>query len=165
MAKNDIRIVDNGGNQVVNTEVWQTEADAAAINPGEPLKQKAAGSKYLIPLADGEPTIGTTVATIGVAASVGTHTSTADGSVEVFVAQSGVTYAVKAKDASAVDTEAKVKALVGKTVGIDLTGGVYTIDTTDASAATKGFLIVGGDHNNRELYVRLRNAAIDGPVA
>lgn len=165
MAKFDVRIVDNGGNQVVNTEVWQTEGGETDIYAGEPVKQKAAGSKYAIPLADDEPTIGTTVPVLGLAASDSTHTATADGQVEVFVAQSGVTYAFKAKDASNVDTEAKVKALVGKTVGLDLTGTTYSIDTTDSSAANKGWLIVGGDHNKRELYVRLRNAAMDGPVA
>lgn len=165
MSKFDIRIVDNGGNQVVNTEVWQTEANATDIYAGEPVRLKLAGSPYVIPLADGEPTLGTTVATIGLAASDSTHTASADGEVEVFVAQPGVTYAIKAKDSSNIDTEAKIKALVGNTIGIDLTSNTYTIDTTDSSAATGGLIIVGGNVNNQEIYFRLRNAAMDGPIA
>lgn len=165
MAKLDITIVDNAGNQVVPTQVWQTEADSTAINAGEFVKLKTAGSPYVIPLADGEPTIGTTTAIVGLAASDSTHTSDADGTVEVFMILPGVVYAIDAKSAAAADTKSEIDVLCGNTVGIDLTSGKYSIDTTDSSVATKGFMIVGGDPAKSKLYVQLRLAAMDGVIA
>ena len=71
MALNDVRIQDSAGHNVVPTYYWQQQANDTAINAGEPCKAKAAGSKYAVALATGEPVIGTTTAFVGIAASGG----------------------------------------------------------------------------------------------
>src|SRR5688572_2843454 len=103
MAKNDIKVVSTG----VPTYTWQTEAAATAIYAGEPVKIKAAGSPYAIPLADADLTLGTDVEFLGIAKTDGTHTASADGTVEVYMPNPGVLYEAKAKTASTVDTQAE----------------------------------------------------------
>ena len=97
MAKNDVKIVDFAGHNVVPTVTWQTEAAATAIYAGEPVKLKAAGSPYAIPLADAEPVVGTTTVVLGIAASDSTQTASADGTVEVYLPLPGVVYEANAK--------------------------------------------------------------------
>lgn len=164
MSRNDIRVVNEGGSLNAHTRVWQTEAGEADIALGEPVKLKADGSPYVIPMADGDPVIGTDTA-IGFTADASDHDATNDGTVEVFEGDAKAVYAVKAKVATNADTQDKIDALVGKTVGVDLTSGEYTIDTTAVNDNTKGFVIVGGDPERKEIHVRLRQAAIDGNTA
>jgi len=123
---------------------YQTEAAATAIKFGEPVKLKSAGSRYVIPLADAEPVIGTTTAVAGIAATDSTQTASADGIVWVFKPLAGVVYLADAKSASAIDTQAKYDALVGNPVLFDLTSSVYTVDTA-VTAATSGLVIVNSD--------------------
>lgn len=165
MAKNDITIIDQAGHNVVPTRRWQTEAAATAILAGEPVKLKASGSPYVIPLADGEPVIATTTAVIGIAASASTHTASADGYVDVYIPLPGVIYKAKAKTASTADTQSEINALCGDNVVLDLTSSTYTVDAAAGDGATKGVRIVGGDPNGSYIYFEFRPAAIEGAVA
>jgi hypothetical protein len=145
MARGDIKIRQTGGQTNVPTVKWQTEANATAIYAGEPLKLKAAGSPYVIPCADADLTIGTDTAFIGIAATDGTHTASADGSVDVFMPLPGVVYEAKAKTASTVDTQSEIDALCGDRVVLDLTSSTYTLDASAGDGANNAFYIVGGD--------------------
>lgn len=165
MAKGNIQIVDTGGKGNVPVIVCNTEANAAAIYAGEPVIQKTAGSKYVIPMADGTPVIGTTVAMIGIAASDSTHTASADGTVQVYLIDPNTVLRAKAKTSSTADTAAEIIALKGKRTVFDLTSTQYTIDAAAADGATSGLLIVGGDHNTASIDFVVRPSSLEGPVA
>lgn len=165
MAKNNIRVKDVAGANVLNVQVFNTEAAATAIYAGEPVKEKTAGSKYVIPLADAEPVIGTTTAVRGIASKDSTQTASADGVVEVYVPTANTVFAAKAKSTTAADTEAEIIALKGKRVLLDLTSSTYTVDTATADGATNGVLIVGGNAITNEIYFTFRPAALEGAIA
>ena len=165
MAKNDVRVRDTGGLNVVPTRTYQTEAAATDILAGEPVKLKAAGSPYVIPLATGEPVIGTTTQIVGIAKSDSTHTAAADGTIEVYLPQTGVVYECAATTAGNADTEAKIKALENDRVAFDLSGGVYTVDENEGDAADHGLQIVGGDPDRSVMYFTIRPASSEGPIA
>jgi len=165
MAKFNVRIVDQAGHNVIPTVKWQTEANATAIYAGEPVKLKAAGSPYVIPLADGEPQIGTTTQVVGIAASDSTQTASADGSVEVYIPLPGVVYSAKAKTASTVDTQAELNALCGDNVVFDLTSTTYSVDAAAGNAAGNGIQIIGGNPATTEVYFTIRPAAAQGATA
>lgn len=165
MALNNIRIKTAGGMQTVPVIVCNTEANATAIYAGEPVKQKTAGSKYVIPVADAEPVLGTTVAVVGIAASNSTHTASADGTVSVYNVTPDTILVAKAKSSTAADTEAEIIALKGKRVVLDLTTGVYTVDTGASDGATNGVIIVGGNAERKEIWFQFRPAALEGPIA
>lgn len=158
MAQGDIKIVRTAGGNVP-TFRWQTEAGATDINAGEPVKLKAAGSPYAIPLADADLTIGTDTAMIGVAASDSTHTSSADGVIDVYVPLPGIVYEAKATTAANVDTQAEIDALVGDRVTIDLSGGSYTLDENDTDGANNAFYIIGGDPDRQTIEFIIRTDA------
>jgi len=165
MARYDIKIKDQGGLNVVPTRVCQTEAAATAIYAGEPVKIKSAGSPYVIPVADAEPVIGTTVEVVGIAKSDGTHTASADGTVEVYIPTPSVIWEAKAKSAAAADTASEVAALENDTLLFDLTSSSYTIDTAAGSVATGGLEVVGGDHTRSVIYFKFRASALQGIIA
>lgn len=165
MARNDVKIHDTGGFNVVPSRVYQTEAGATAILAGEPVKLKSAGSPYVIPLADNEPVIGTTTQVIGIAAGDSTHTASADGTVAVYRAVTGVVYKAKATTAANVDTASELNALVGDRVLFDLISSTYTVDENAGDTATSGIQIVGGNADTQEIYFEIRPAAAEGPVA
>jgi hypothetical protein len=164
-TKIDIFPKDVAGLTNLPTEVWATEANATAIYPGEPVKNKSTGSPYAIPLADGDPTTSTTTPVIGIAKSQGTHTASADGVVEVYRVAPNTILAAKAKSSSAADTAAEIAALRGKQVVLDLTSSTYTVDTAAANANTNGIVCVGGDHEKGLIYFRFRSFALEGPIA
>lgn len=165
MSRYDITVKDQGGLNVLPTRVCQTEAAATAIYAGEPVIIKSAGSPYVIPMADGTPVIGTTVEMVGIAKSDGTHTASADGTVEVYVPTPSVIFAIKAKSAAAVDTAAEVLALVNDCLLFDLTSSAYTIDTAAGHVATGGLEVVGGDHEKGLIYFKVRASALQGIIA
>ena len=165
MSKADIKIVDVGGKSNTPVIVCNTEGGETAIYAGEPVKFKTAGSNYVIPVADAEPVIGTTVAVVGIAVSDSTHTASADGTVQVALVDSSTILRCKAKTSTAADTEAEILALKGKRCIFDLTSSVYTVDTADTGAATAGLLIVGGDHNTASIDFVIRPSALEGPIA
>lgn len=158
MAKANIKVLRNP-HGVLTTEVFLTEANATAINAGEFVKLKAAGSEYVIPLADGEPVIGTTTAVVGLAAGDSNHTASADGELEVYILQPGVVYACKAKSATAFDTAAEIKALKNTKVLMDLTSSTYTVDTAATADTENGIIIVGGDAATSTVYFMVDQAA------
>ncbi len=155
MALGDIRIVK--GREIAVT--FQTEANATAILAGEPVKLKAAGSPYVIPCADGDLTIGTDTAFIGVAASSSTHTASADGTVRVYMPLPDNEYEMKATTYANVDTQAEINALVGDRVSFDLAGGVYTLDENAGDDAANALYILGGDPVTGKIRFSIRTDA------
>lgn len=166
MAKGNIKVHKAAGYLNLPTERWQTEANATAILAGEPVKLKAAGSPYVIPVADGEPIIGTTTAIIGVAATDSTQTASADGFVMVYPANlPGVIWKAKGKTSTTVDTQTEINALCGDNVVLDLTSSVYTVDAAAGDGNTKGIVIVGGNPDTTEVYFKFRPSATEGAIA
>lgn len=161
----DIQIKDGAGFGAVPTTVRQTEAGAADIKSGDPIKLKADGSPYVIGLATAEPVIGTTTQVVGIAKDASNHTATADGSMEAYILQSGVIYSAKATTPANIDTQAKLDALVNDRVKFDLTGTVYTVDENEGDAAASGLQIVGGDYVTGEIFFTVRPAASEGAIA
>lgn len=159
MATASITIKDRGGHNVVPTWTFQTEAAATAIAAGEFVKWKSNGSPYVIPLADADGVIGTMVGIVGLAASAGTHTASADGKIDVYLPLPGVIYEIKAKTSTLADTQAEIDALVGDRVIIDVTGSVWTLDSAAGEAQASPFVIVGGDPERASFYVALRSGA------
>lgn len=151
MAKNDIRIYSTGGLPAVPTVRWQTEAAATAILAGEPVKLKAAGSPYVIPLADADLTLGTDVQFIGIAKSDSTQTAGADGFVDVYYPMPGIVYEAKAKTAASVNTQSEIDALCGDRKIFDLTSSTYTVDEAAADNVANAVLIVGGNPDQQTL--------------
>jgi hypothetical protein len=145
MAAGDIKILSNNGVQTVPTLRFQTEAGATAILFGEPMKMKAAGSPYVIPMATAEPVIGTTSDSVGIAASDSTQTAAADGVVTAWVPMDGIVYIAAAHTLVNVDTQAEYDALVGDRVDFDLTTGVYTVNEDAGDSATSALRIVDLD--------------------
>jgi len=163
MAKNDIKFKDAG--VTLKAVEWQTEANATAILGGEPVKLKATGSPYVIPLADAEPVIGTTTRVVGIAAGPSSQTASADGTVMVYELDPTMVLRAKAKTAASVNTASEIAALCGDNKLMDLTSSVYTVDEAAANAAANGIVIIGGDPVTQELYFQFRASALSGPIA
>ena len=135
------------------TNTWavddrDTSSITAAINPGEPLKISGV---FLIPLATGDPEIGTD-AFAGLARKQSTESATVNGVVEVLVPIPGKSIIRgQATDSSAVDTDAEILALVGNYVNADnttlaTTNGDFTIDENEASDPNgNAFMIMRGN--------------------
>ena len=159
MSRNDIKHIDTAGLNVVPTRKFLTEAAATAILQGEPVKFKALGARYVIPLADADGVIGTMTPIVGIAASDSTQTASADGSVEVYLPIPGVVYEIKAKTAASADTQAEIDALTLDRAIIDLTSSTYTLDATGTDVVTAPFVIVGGDPSKSTLWFTIRSSA------
>lgn len=159
MARNDIKLKDVAGLNVVPTLRCQTEAAATAILVGEPVKFKTLGSQYVIPLADADGVIGTMTPIVGIAASDSTQTASADGFVDVLLPIPGTIWEIKAKSAASADTQSEINALVNDRAIIDLTTGVYTLDATGTDVQTAPFTIVGGNPDKSTLYFMVRTGA------
>jgi hypothetical protein len=167
MAKNDVRIVDAGGANVTPVRTFKTEAAGTAIKVGEPVKIGGTGSNYVVPLATGDPEIGTD-RMVGIAASASTQTASADGVVDVYIPIPGVTVMrAKATTAANVDTDAEILALLNDSVTFDLASGVYTIDEDEGDDIdVHGLLIVGGNADEKTLDVVLKSgASLSGEIA
>lgn len=149
----DIQIARTAGGNVP-TYQWQTDAGDAAIKAGDPVKIKAAGSPYVIGLVDGDLTIGTDTAMVGIAASDSTHTASADGVVDVYMPLPGVVWRAKATTAGNV-----AATLIGDRVTMNLTGTTYTIDENATDAATSAFYIVGVDADEGTVDFTIRTDA------
>lgn len=165
MAKGDIDVFDVAGKNSVPSKVYQTEAAATAILAGEPVKLKAAGSEFVIPLATAEPVIGTTTQVLGIAASDSTQTASADGTIEVYIPDPKVVWRAKATTPANIDTQAKLDALQNDNVKFDLGGGIYTVDENEGNAAASGLQIVGGDPETGDVHFTIRPAAMEGAIA
>ena len=158
MAKRDIKLKTAGNDRSVVS--YQTEAGATAIKAGEPVKLKAAGSPYVIPLATAEPVIGTTSAVIGIANSDSSHTASADGIVDVFIPQPSHVFRCKATTAGNV-----AATLVGDNVTLTLGSGVYSVNEDEGNAVDHGLQIVGVNTDTDEIYFTFRPGALEGAIA
>lgn len=138
MSLGDITVKD--GVNVPAALTYRTTAGSTAINAGEPVSPATTGSdgitsSSVIAAVTSSPIVSTltgVIAYVGVAANTSTHTSTLDGTVDVFPIVVGTTYLISPKVAATWDTQAKYNALVGSRVTLDLTAGVYTINATNA---------------------------------
>lgn len=150
MSRNDIKIVDTAGYNVIPTRVYQVASGAAAsIKAGEPVVMTTIGtSVYASLAADADPTIGTDYL-LGIAAGDSTDTASAAGTVEVYLPLPGVVYRAKAKSSTAADTDAEILALANKRTIFDLTSSVFTIDTAAADGATNGLILTGTGNSAR----------------
>lgn len=166
MAKNDIRIKDTGGLNVVPTRVYQVAASATIIYAGEPVKLAAMGDQYAVKCADGEPTT-STIQFLGIAAKDSTNTAAAAGTVEVYdtLAAPGVVFTAKAKTSSTVDTQSEIDALQNNCVVLDLTSSSFTVDAAAAHANANGIQIVGGDPLLKEVWFKVRPIVSQGLTA
>lgn len=164
MSTGNVWIRSTGGANSVPTVRYQTEAGAAALNAGELCKLKAAGSPYVIALVDADLTRGTDSQFVGLAASAGTHTASADGVVDVYMPLPGIVYEAKAKTAASVDAASEIAAMVGDRKVIDVTGGVHTVDEAQADAVANALTIVGGNPVTKTLYFTVAPVAnaVDG---
>ena len=158
MATNDFKVISLGGCATAPAMVFRTEASATAINAGEPLLVGGTGTNYAVHPADAKILI-SEANFIGASATVGTHTSTADGTVAITMALPGMVWACKALLASTINTDAKLLAVLNDNVYIDLTSSTFTIDVANSSAGGTGALrIVGGDIVNGIVYFTTHTA-------
>lgn len=161
MAANDIKVLSSGGASQLPVLRWKTSKLETTINPGEPVMFNsgiANTNDYVIALTDGKPLVGTDYF-VGIAASTSTHTSSADGYVDVYQPISGAVYRAKAKSTTAADTQSEVDDLVGKHTLFDLTASTYTIDTAASDDINNGLLIVGGNPSNNEVDFQINPRA------
>lgn len=153
MSRNDIRIKDPAGNNVLPTRTYQVASGAlTSIKAGEPVVMTTIGSsQYAALAADADPTIGTDYL-LGIAAGDSTDTVAAAGTVEVYLPLPGVVYRGKAKSSTAADTDSEIAALANKRGIFDLTASVWTLDTAAADGATNGLIYTGtGDASRSEV--------------
>lgn len=157
MSRFDIRPVDVGGLSNLPTYKWAVQSGTGTlIKAGEPVKIQNTSASSVVYLNDGDPT-GSQIMFVGIAADDSTDTSTATGFVNVYVPTPGIVYEAKAKTASAADTEAEINNLRGKRVLLDLTSGVWTVDTAATDATVNGILIVGGDPLTSRIHFMIRS--------
>ena len=147
MAQGDIKFLTSTTFGLHAAQSYQCEANTAVILPGEPVVLNTGARNYVLAASDGDGVIGTDVL-IGIAENTSTQTATVDGKVSVHTFVPGIEYRAAAKSAAAVDTQAEYDLLVGKRVVLDLTGGVYTIDTAAADSASNAILIRDLDIQN-----------------
>ena len=166
MAAGDISVI----SEAAGVRKYEVASGATAINPGEPVNflpgytAGTAGTNTVVVLTDGKPLIGTD-SFRGIAASAGTHSSTAAGTVNVIVPIPWNTrIRGKAATSTNVDTSAELTGLLGDTVTFDLSGSTYTIDEDDAAAAA-GLMIIGGDTVKNTLDVVVDGRAMRNDVS
>ncbi len=153
MARNDIKVKDVAGYNVVPSRTYQvTSGVLTSIKAGEPVLLTTIGTSVFAKLlTDATPVIGTDYV-VGIAAGDSTDTVAAAGTVEVYLPLPGVIYRGKAKSAAAADTAAEILALANKRSVFDLTAGVVTLDTAAADGATNGLIYTGtGDPATSEV--------------
>lgn len=147
MALNDIKIVERGGGSVIKFLVDDrtTSSAAATIKAGEPVKMATDGGPFVILCATGDPEIGTDQF-VGIATEESTETSTADGSVMVFVPAPNSILEAKVTTAANADAQSEIDTLVGDCVTLDLTGSAFTIDENEGhDDNVHGLRILGGN--------------------
>lgn len=95
------------------------------------------------------------------ASSISTETTTADGSVDVYMLTPEHTLEAKATTAANVNTQAEINALIGDCVAADVTSLAQTIDSNEGNDNNvHGLLIVGGNPDKSTVYVKVKSAAL-----
>lgn len=143
-------------NGPVPTMKWLVAAGAVGtILPGTPTKFSSAGA--IVPMVDGDAT--TSQRFTGIAQSVSTDTASAAGVVFTYIPLPGIMYAASAKSATGANTQAKIDALLGARLVLDLTGtvgqgltGQWTIDTAGGDGSNNCVVITGGEYQTNTLY-------------
>jgi hypothetical protein len=130
---------------------------AATIAKGVPTKQGSTG--YAGVMADGEGT--TSERFTGIAKSTSTETASVDGIVHLWFPFPGVIYAGKPLVPAAVNTQAKIDALVGNRVVFDLTSSDWTIETAASDAIGNAVVIVGGQPEEDTVYFCVTHTIIN----
>lgn len=110
------------------------------------------GAPYVTAAADGTPVVGTDYMA-GITTTVSTDTASADGLVQVLPLLPGIVYLMAPKSPSTyfgasyltAPSQTTYNTQVGNRVVFDLTGGVYTIDSTDS--ANNGLVVAYVDVN------------------
>jgi hypothetical protein len=137
-----------------------TSSLTVTIKPGEMVKQASDGANYVVPILTGDPEIGTDIV-MGIAATVSTETSSADGYVDVYMITPETLLEAKATTAANVDTQAEIDALMGDCVAADVTSLTQTIDENEGNDNNvHGLLIMGGNPDRSTLYVKVKSAAL-----
>jgi len=156
MALNDVRIYKNPYG-CLPSMTWQTDAAATAITAGDLMMQTAIGGVYATPVTDGLGAIGgANLPILGVAASAGSHTATADGTVEIYLPLPGVIYEMAVTTSTNFDTQSEIGALVGDRVVINVSDLVQTLDENAGDDPDTAFMIVGGDPDRAVAYFTIR---------
>jgi len=165
MAKSDVQIVDGAG-VPTPTRKFRVEAAATAILVGEPVKIGGTGSNYVIPLADGDPEVGTD-RMVGIAASASNETASADGTVEVYmILPDSTVMRAKATTGTNIDTDAELLLLLNDSVTFDFSSSTYTIDENEGDDPNvHGLIIVDGDIANKTLdFIMKQGVGIGGEI-
>lgn len=157
MATQDIQVKYPAGEKMPPSLPFKTEAAATAILVGEPVKIGGTGNNFVIPLATGDPEIGTDVV-VGITSTASNHTATANGDIQVILPQPGLVFSCKATTPANIDTEAKLLAILLDNVTFDLSAGVYTVDEDEGSDTAHGLRIVGGDIMTGDVYFVFRQS-------
>ena len=164
MARNDIRLKDNGPYSAVPTWTFDLiPATPVSIKMGEPAKMtNNTGGTNVILWATSDPERGTDLV-VGIAASDSTETAALSGKVQLYKPLPGVVWQAKALSAAAADTVGEIIGLTGKKVVIDLTSSTFTVATAATYAAFNGLIIVGGDETNSMIYFEIaQNVTLHG---
>lgn len=166
MALGDVKIVDSGGADVTPSRKFRTEGGATNILAGEPVKIGGTGLNYVIPLATGDPEVGTD-RMVGVAATTSTETGSADGTVDVYIPIPSVTiFRTTVTTPGNMDTDAELLAILNDSVTYDLTGSIYTVDENETDDPNvHGLMILDGNINDGTVdYVLKEGASLGGLV-
>lgn len=159
MALGDVKIVGNlPPTKIVDVDDRTTSGASATIKQGEPIKRSG---NFAVILGDGEPTI--TAPMLGIAAAESTETSSADGTVEYYPVEAGVTILeCNATTATNIDTAAELLGVKLDTVTFDLSGGTFTIDEDEGSDDNvHGLQIIGGNIDKGTLQFTVRGYAAE----
>jgi hypothetical protein len=156
MSTGDILIVEPKN---ISVQTFQVAAGSdSTIQPGEPVVATP-GTATVALAADATPSVGTDYL-IGIAANDSSDTTSAAGTVDVYVLRGGEVLSMKAKVAANADTLAEIKALANDFLLMDLTSTVWTLDTAGGHVAANGLIATGeGEPENSRVYVRVRAAA------
>ncbi|MBD3207729.1 hypothetical protein GF319_15475 [Candidatus Bathyarchaeota archaeon] len=132
MAKGDVKIAftpyDSVPTWTFIVEDRTTNSASATIKPGEPCKIRGAeDGNDVILVETGEPEI-TTDIFAGIAASESTETSSADGTVELYLPLPGIVYRCAATTSGNLGL-----GVMYDTVTFDLTGSTFTVDENEGS--------------------------------
>lgn len=132
MAKGDIQPYEHDGAAKMNGARKYVVAlgTTASINAGEPV-QKLAGAANVTALLNNSPTATNRI--VGVSTTASSETVSVSGLVDVVPADPQQVYIIAPKVAATWNTQAKINALVGARVLIDLTAGVYTLLAADGA--------------------------------
>lgn len=135
-----------------------TSSQTEVIQPGNPVTQDA--ENYVEIVADGGP-VNTSGLMVGIAQSVSTETSSADGVVDVAVVVPFVTrLRAKATTPANIDTSAKLLAILMDAICFDNTSNVITIDENEGDDPNvHGLVVVDGDINKGTLDVYVKPLA------